>query len=68
MIDVSTLSENQITLLCYGCVAVVLYVNLSYKKIGKDVMLGNIIAIGFVILIALATAFAIYYTIKEILR
>ena len=38
--------------------------NLSYKKIGKDVMLGNIIAIGFVILVA----FAIYYTIKEILR
>ena len=42
--------------------------NLSYKKIGKDVMLGNIIAIGFVIVIALATALAIYYTIKEILR
>jgi hypothetical protein len=31
-------------------------------------MLGDIVAIGFVIVLALATAFAIYYTIKEIVR
>tara|TARA_B100000795_G_C22479739_1_gene316178 strand:- start:2 stop:106 length:105 start_codon:yes stop_codon:yes gene_type:complete len=31
-------------------------------------MLGNIIAIGFVIVVALATAFAIYYTINNYFR
>ena len=29
-------------------------------------MLGDIVAVGFVVLLVVATVFAIYYTIKEI--